>query len=365
MISALSGPAAVAAGGSIAVNDTTRNATSAGPAGPSTTRIYLSANTTFDAGDVLLGSRAVPELAPQASSTVTATLVIPAGTATGNFYLIARADADGLVVETSEANNTRWTPITVSPPDLTVAALTAPPRGGAGLPVVVTDTTRNQTGVGPAAASATRFYLARSSVLAAGDPSIGERAIPQLAPGASNVGTTTLTIPPATTAGAYFIVAKADGPGVLLETLEGNNTRAAAIAIGPDLAVTAMSAPATGGAGLPLTVTETVTNQASGTADSSTLRFYLSTNTTFGAGDVLSAAGWSPLSLPASTVPARLATIPRDGGGLYTSSLSPMRPGVAGSTRRTTRGRRREGVPDLVVVTLAAPATRARARRSR
>ena len=361
IISALSGPAAVAAGGSIAVNDTTRNASSAGPAGPSTTRIYLSANTTVEAGDVLLGSRAVPELAPQASSTVTATLVIPAGTATGNFYLIARADADGLVVETSEANNTRWTPITVSPPDLTVAALTAPPRGGAGLPVVVTDTTRNQTGVGPAAASATRFYLARSSVLAAGDPSIGERAIPPLAPGASSVGTTTLTIPPATTAGAYYIVAKADGPGALLETLEGNNTRAAAIAIGPDLAVTAMSAPATGGAGLPLTVTDTVTNQAGGAAASSTLRFYLSTNTTFGAGDVLLGSRPVPSLAPGVNSPGStsLTIPPGTAAGMYYIVAIADAAGEVAETNEANNARAVvvKVMPDLVVLALAAPAS--------
>ena len=265
------------------------------------------------------------------------------------------------MVETSEANNTRWTPITVSPPDLTVAALSAPPRGGAGLPVVVTDTTRNQTGVGPAAASATRFYLARSSVLAAGDPSIGERAIPPLAPGASNVGTTTLTIPPATTAGAYFIVAKADGPGALLETLDGNNTRAAAIAIGPDLAVTAMSAPATGGAGLPLTVTDTVTNQAGGAAASSTLRFYLSTNTTFGAGDVLLGSRLVPSLAPGANSPGSTSlTIPPGtaAGMYYIVAIADAAGEVAEiNEANNTRAVVVKVMPDLVVMALAAPAS--------
>ena len=361
IISALSGPVAAAAGGSISVNDTTRNASSAGTAGPSTTRIYLSANATFEAGDVLLGSRAVPELAPQASSTVGATLVIPAGTATGNFYLIARADADGLVVEASEANNTRSTPIRVSPPDLTVAALSAPPRGGAGLPVVVTDTTRNQTGVGPATTSATRFYLARSSVLVASDPSIGERAIPQLAPGASSVGTTTLMIPPATTAGAYFIVAKADGPGALVETLEGNNTRAAAIAIGPDLAVTAMSAPATGGAGLPLTVTDTVTNQAGGAAASSTLRFYLSTNATFDPGDILLGSRLVPSLAPGVGSPGSTSlTIPPGTAAAMYYIVAVADAGGEVDEINEANNARAVAVkvaPDLVVVALAAPAS--------
>jgi subtilase family serine protease len=47
---------------------------------------------------------------------VTTALTIPAGTAAGSYYLIAKADGDTLVPETNETNNTRVSLISVSSP---------------------------------------------------------------------------------------------------------------------------------------------------------------------------------------------------------------------------------------------------------
>jgi subtilase family serine protease len=95
-----------AAGATIAVTDTTKNA-GGGAASDSTTRYYLSTNITFDAADVALGSRAVGPLAAGASNMATASVVIPSTTAAGSYYVIAVSDADGVVTETAETNNTR------------------------------------------------------------------------------------------------------------------------------------------------------------------------------------------------------------------------------------------------------------------
>jgi hypothetical protein len=35
-------------------------------------------------------------------------VTIPAGTATGTYFIIAKADADNAVVETAETNNTKY-----------------------------------------------------------------------------------------------------------------------------------------------------------------------------------------------------------------------------------------------------------------
>ena len=74
---------------------------------PSTTRFYLSVNSLFDASDVPVGSRAVPALTPGALNLGTTAVTIPAGTAAGFYYVIAVADADGVVIEIQENNNTR------------------------------------------------------------------------------------------------------------------------------------------------------------------------------------------------------------------------------------------------------------------
>ena len=76
----------------------------------------MSVNPSFDGGDVqLAGSRAVPSLAPGGLNLGTTAITIPAGTAAGFYYVIAVADADGVVIEIQENNNTRGQLIQVVP----------------------------------------------------------------------------------------------------------------------------------------------------------------------------------------------------------------------------------------------------------
>ena len=76
------------------VTDTTKNQ-GAGLAPPSATSFYLSVNTAFDTPDVFLGSRSEsPELLQNATSVVSTSLTIPAGTTAGNYNLIARAEPE-------------------------------------------------------------------------------------------------------------------------------------------------------------------------------------------------------------------------------------------------------------------------------
>src|SRR5262249_46543937 len=160
-------------------------------------------------------------------------------------------------------------------PDMVVTALTVPTTGGSGRPLQITDATKNQ-GNGPGGPSTTYFYLSKDFTLDAGDPVIGTRTVPGLAVGDTN--TMTVTLPNNLDPALYTLFAKADGAGVLTESQEANNTRLATIRIGPDLLVTALSAPATVGAGTTFNVTDTTTNQGGGSAGASTTRFYLSLN---------------------------------------------------------------------------------------
>jgi subtilase family serine protease len=72
----------------------------------SATRYYLSTNTTFDAADLLLGTREVPPLAAGATNSATVSLTVPAGTSRATYYLIMVADAGGEIAEVYENNNT-------------------------------------------------------------------------------------------------------------------------------------------------------------------------------------------------------------------------------------------------------------------
>ena len=186
LISSLTAPTAALAGATISMSETTKNQ-GGGLAAVSTTRYYLSTNTTFEAGDTVLGSRMVPALAAGASSPTPPgfQLSIPLGTATGNYYIIARADADGQVAESNESNNTKVTAIHIGPPDLIVSSLSASQTSGPSLTITltVTDITHNQAGTSPTAPTVTRFHLSTDAALGAGDVPLGFRNVPILPPG--------------------------------------------------------------------------------------------------------------------------------------------------------------------------------------
>ena len=136
----------------------------------------------------------MPALAAGASSPAPPgfQLTIPPAAATGNYYIIARADADGQVPESNESNNTKTTAIHIGPPDLIVSSLSVSATSGADLTttLTVTDITLDQAGTGPAASTATRFYLSTDATLGAGDVALGFRNVPALSPGGSSTGST-------------------------------------------------------------------------------------------------------------------------------------------------------------------------------
>ena len=142
VVSALSAPASAAAGGSMSVSDTTSNMT--GTAAASSTWFYLSTNPSLDASDTVLGSRAVPALASGAANSSSVSLAVPATTAAGLYYVIAKADGNQAIAETSENNNVRNSAAVRVGPDLRAVSVTGPTRAAAGGSVVVGDTTKTK-----------------------------------------------------------------------------------------------------------------------------------------------------------------------------------------------------------------------------
>ena len=82
----------------------------------SMTRFYLSANSAVDAADVPIGGRPLPALLPGANNSGSVTIVIPPQTPAGKYFIVAAADADGVVVEALENNNTKARNITITAP---------------------------------------------------------------------------------------------------------------------------------------------------------------------------------------------------------------------------------------------------------
>src|SRR4029450_2700092 len=161
----------------------------------------------------------------------------------------------------------------------------------------------------------TAFYLSINTVLDATDQFLGDRTVEALAVAETSTMQTPLVVPAGTAAGTYYITGVADANGAILENLENNNTRnSGAVQVGPDLIVSALSGPASVVAGASISVTVTTRNQGGDTAPVSLTRFYLSSNSSLDAGDLLlsarevsslgpgvSEAGTALLPIPAST----------------------------------------------------------------
>ena len=174
---------------------------------------------------------AIASLGSNVSDTGTVSLTIPAATATGFYYLIAKADGDDALAETNEANNVFAKSIAIGP-DLGITNLVYPSVAAAGSSITVSDTTKN-LGAGDSAASNTRFYLSTNAALDAGDLLLGSRAVAALAPNASETGSASVTIPASVAAGYYYLIAKADGDDALGETNEFNNTLVRVLQVTP------------------------------------------------------------------------------------------------------------------------------------
>jgi len=159
-------------------------------------------------------------------------------------------------------------------------------RAAAGGSLSVTDTIKN-TGSATAGASVTAFYFSTDLTLDGTDPHPPQtRAVPALLANDVNTGTTTLTVPDLAP-GTWFLLANADDTNAVPETLENNNLKFATVLVGPDLSFLTVNAPTTALAGATIAVSTTVRNIGAAPVAASTVRFYLSTNTSVDAGDVL------------------------------------------------------------------------------
>ncbi len=103
VISALSiNPGSVAAGGSITINETTKNKGAGSTGGPSTTTWYLSLDKKVNAGDTVLGTHAVPALGANGTNAKSQAVTIPAGKPPGQYWIIAEVDTANAIDEVKE-----------------------------------------------------------------------------------------------------------------------------------------------------------------------------------------------------------------------------------------------------------------------
>ena len=104
-----------------------------------------------------------------------------------------------------------------------------------------------------------------------------------------------------------------------MESVETNNVSYGTTRVGPDLIVSALTAPGSAVAGATVSGTDTVRNAGGGAAGASTTRFYLSANFLFDSADVLIGSRAVPALGPGATdAAAAPLTIPgQTAAGLY------------------------------------------------
>ena len=232
IVASLGAPSHVGAGATFSITDTTTNQ-GGGSIGASTTQFYLSRDPSLDTGDTKLdGVHAVPALMAGASHSASTTVTMPAGLAPGGYYLFAKADATGSLPESREQNNT-LVRIVYLGPDLVMLGISSVAPTKAGTSVQVGDTVSNSGGAN-AGAFTVRFYLSTNILLDASDTQLdGSRSVASLAAGTSSGGSTLVAIPPNTTPGYYYLIAKSDADNAIVEVSEGNNTAARVMQVAP------------------------------------------------------------------------------------------------------------------------------------
>jgi subtilase family serine protease len=359
LVTVLTAPPTAAAGQEVSVTATVKNQ-GAGPSDESVTAYYLSLNSSWDTGDVFLGTRSVPALAGGLTDIGPAVLTLPEATAVGVYYIIARADSAATVAEYAENNNVRASGAVRVGVDLTVTALTGPTAAAPGDTITMNETTSN-IGGGDGPASTTVFYLSVNTSLDGADTMLASRAVPELTAGASHATTVSLDLPAGLAVGTYYVIAKADGTSQVFETNENNNVRpSGALKVGPDLSFTALAIPSNGGAGEPISVSSTVKNIGGAATPPTEVAFYLSSNSSVDASDhELGRRAVSALAPGASDAATVVVVLPGDVATASYYVLAVVDPDLTVAELLETNNLRVSSLlrvgPDLVVSALTGP----------
>ena len=172
-------------------------------------------------------------------------------------------------------------------PDLVVDVPTVDASApAAGARFTLNATVRNQ-GSGSSAFTTLRYYQSSDSTITTGDAEVGTDSVSSL--DASESGDESISLTASSTPGTYYYGACVDSVSDESDTIN-NCSSAVTVTVGaapaPDLVVDAptvdTNAPA---AGASFTLSATVRNQGNGSADSTTLRYYQSSDSTITTGD--------------------------------------------------------------------------------
>ena len=306
---------APAAGARFSLNATVRNQGN-GPSAFTTLRYYQSTDSTITTDDTEVGTDSVFRI--NAAGSGDESIILTAPSTPGTYYYGTCVDA---VSHESDTTNNCSAAVTVTvgaapAPDLVVDAPTVSESApAAGARFTLSATVRNQ-GNGSADSTTLRYYQSSDSTITTGDTEVGTDSVSRL--DASESGDESISLTASSTPGTYYYGACVDAVYGEFDTTN-NCSPAVTVTVGaapaPDLVVdtptVSESAPA---AGARFTLSATVRNQGNGSADSTTLRYYQSSDSTITTGDTevgtdsvfrldASESGDESISLTASSTP--------------------------------------------------------------
>ncbi|MGK7940474.1 MAG: S8 family serine peptidase [Crocosphaera sp.] len=209
------------------------NADSSNYTSASTTKFYLSTDTTLDATDTYLTGKSTSDwyLAAGQSRSSYAYFTLDSNFASGTYYLLAQADGEQVMVESDESNNITYQQVTVlgeTQPDLVISSLSSANTVEAGQTLWVNYTISNQGDgavdfYGPS--TYTSFYLSTDTTFDATDTylDLDANLNSRLSAGASDDTFAVVGFDENLTPGDYYLLAKADGFNSISESNENNN----------------------------------------------------------------------------------------------------------------------------------------------
>ena len=277
---------APAAGASFTLNATVRNQGN-GASVSTTLRYFRSTDSTISTGDTEVGTDQVSAFSASGSGAESISQTAPS--TPGTYYYGACVDA---VAGESDTTNNCSLAVTVNVgaapvPDLIVDTPTVDTSApAAGASFTLNATVRNQ-GSGSAVSTMLRYYRSTDSTITTSDTEAGTDQVSALSASGSGAESISQTAP--STPGTYYYGACVDAVSDEADT-NNNCSLAVTVTVGPapvpdlivDTPTVDTSAPA---AGASFTLNATVRNQGGGSAVSTTLRYYQSTDSTISTSD--------------------------------------------------------------------------------
>ncbi|QTA78778.1 Cell adhesion related domain (CARDB)-containing protein, immunoglobulin-like fold-containing [Desulfonema limicola] len=195
-------------------------------ANASTLGCYLSVNgSTWDSSDILMYQEKVKTIIDGRNAYVETDVTIPENFDSGDYYLIFRADDEGIINEENTDNNEAnvrievrdGADLTVSHTDIVKANVTP------GKSVTLSARVTNSGGTGTLAASRLGYYLSLDEEWDSSDTLLGTNYFGSLLPAQSESFTRTFTIPASLPFGHHYIIFYADYDKNVSETNTDNN----------------------------------------------------------------------------------------------------------------------------------------------